>query len=70
MKYGAYLLDNLPMSESIQKPSYGVDAPDLLRFFFVAGVISSTLLITASLSSLLGVILQLVACALLAIIYS
>lgn len=52
----------------MQKPQYGIDAPGLLKFFFVAGVISSILLIAASMSPLLGGTLKLVVCSLLAVV--
>ncbi len=52
----------------MQKPQYGIDAPDLLKSFFVTGLISSTLLIAASVSPLPGGTLKLIACLLLAIV--
>jgi ubiquinone/menaquinone biosynthesis C-methylase UbiE len=50
----------------MQKPQYGIDAPGLLKFFFVAGAISSTLLVAASTTSVLDSTVQLVICSLLA----
>jgi len=50
----------------MQKPNYGIDAPDLLRFFFVAGAVSSTLTIAAWVLPLLSGILKLILCLLLA----
>lgn len=51
----------------MQTPNYGIDAPGLLKFFFVAGVISTTLLIAAFLSPLLSGTLKLIVCSLLAV---
>ena len=52
----------------MQKPKYGIDAPDLLRSFLVSGIVSLTLLIAAWMSSFLDGTLKLVVCSILAII--
>jgi ubiquinone/menaquinone biosynthesis C-methylase UbiE len=52
----------------MQKPGYGIDAPGLLKFFFVAGGISSTLLLAASLTAGLSGAVKLIGCLLLAFI--
>ncbi|MBI4784045.1 MAG: class I SAM-dependent methyltransferase [Oscillatoriophycideae cyanobacterium NC_groundwater_1537_Pr4_S-0.65um_50_18] len=54
-------------SRRIQHPQYGIDAPGLLKFFFVSGVISATLLIAAFSSPFLSGILKQIACLLLAV---
>jgi arsenite methyltransferase len=51
----------------MQNPNYGIDAPGLLKFFFVAGVISTTLLIAAFSSPLLSGILKQIICSLLTV---
>jgi arsenite methyltransferase len=38
----------------MQRPQYGLDAPDLLRFFFVAGSGTLTLLLISLLTSLVS----------------
>ena len=52
----------------MQNPKYGIDAPGLLKLFFLAGAMSSVLLIVASLSLLLSGALKLLACSLLAVV--
>jgi ubiquinone/menaquinone biosynthesis C-methylase UbiE len=52
----------------MQKPRYGIDAPGLLKFFFVAGAVSSILLIATSMSSLMGGTFKLVICSLLVVV--
>lgn len=51
----------------MQNPQYGIDTPGLLKFFFIAGIISATLFIAAFLSPLLSGILKQIACSLLAV---
>ena len=51
----------------MQKPEYGIDAPDLLRSFLVSGAIGLTLLIAALMSSFLAGTLKLVVCSILAV---
>jgi ubiquinone/menaquinone biosynthesis C-methylase UbiE len=54
----------------MQKPEYGIDAPDLLKFFFIAGAISAVLLITAWVAPLLGGTFKLIVCLLLFVVSS
>ena len=43
------------MAENIQsKPNYGIDAPGLVRFFFIAGATALTIFLVVLLSSVLG----------------
>lgn len=55
------------MPKAMQTADYGIDAPGLLRFFFVAGAIGGILLLAVSLTSLLGGTVKLLACSLLAV---
>jgi arsenite methyltransferase len=52
----------------MQKPKYGIDAPDLLITFFTTGIVSSILLMALYTSSLVDGILKPIACFLLAIV--
>ncbi len=52
----------------MQKPKYGIDAPGLVQFFFVAGAMSAILLIAASISPLLDGKFKLISCLLLAVV--
>jgi arsenite methyltransferase len=42
------------VKSQIQHPQYGIDAPDLVRFFFIAGVIALTVFFGVVLSSIFG----------------
>lgn len=42
------------MKSQIQHPQYGIDAPDLVRFFFIAGAISLTVFFGVMVSSIFG----------------
>jgi arsenite methyltransferase len=42
-------------AESVQsKPDYGIDAPGLVRFFFIAGAVALVICLVVLLSSILG----------------
>ncbi len=46
-------------SENIQgKPNYGIDAPGLLRFFFIAGAVALTIFLVTLCSSTLGQLIK------------
>jgi arsenite methyltransferase len=44
----------------MQRPQYGIDAPDLVRFFFMAGATTLTIFLIALLSSVFGQTLQII----------
>jgi arsenite methyltransferase len=52
----------------MNKPNYGIDAPGLVRFFFLAGTISLAILLTILLSQILGSTLTIIVSTLLGII--
>ncbi len=46
------------MSNLTQRPQYGIDAPDLVRFFFIAGAVALAVFLAALFSSGFGQILK------------
>lgn len=55
------------MSRSKQHPQYGIDAPGLVRLFFITGVVTSIVLVAIVFSSIFGQILKLIVSILLGI---
>jgi len=52
------------MSNLIQRPQYGIDAPGLVRFFFTAGTVALAVFLVALLSSVFGQTLKIIITAL------
>ncbi len=56
------------MFENVQtKPNYGIDAPGLVRFFFIAGAVALTIFLVVLFSSILGQIPKIIVGVLLGI---
>ncbi len=48
------------MSNLTQRPQYGIDAPGLVRFFFIAGTVALAVFLVALLSSVFGLTLKII----------
>jgi len=50
----------MPTRKLDLKPNYGIDAPDLMRFFFIGGAVALAILLVVIFSSILGGILKII----------